>query len=58
MQHPEMGGAIRARKLASIERSGATVVASANPGCALHLAAAGVAVKHPIELIDESVEDG
>ena len=31
---PELAGAIRDRKLAAIERSGATVVASANPGCA------------------------
>ena len=53
--HPDMATAIRARKLDSIGRSGATVVASANPGCTLHLAAAGVAVRHPIELIDEAL---
>jgi len=53
--HPDMAAAIRARKLDSIERSGAGVVASANPGCTLHLAAAGVAVRHPIELIDEAL---
>jgi len=53
--HPEMAAAIRARKLDSIDRSGATVVASANPGCTLHLAAAGIAVRHPIELIDEAL---
>jgi glycolate oxidase iron-sulfur subunit len=58
MQHPEMAAAIRERKLGAITRSKATVVASANPGCALHLAAAGVVVKHPVELIDESVRDG
>jgi Fe-S oxidoreductase len=34
------------------------VVASANPGCMLHLAAAGLVVRHPIELIDEAVRDG
>ena len=33
-----------------------TVVASANPGCALHLAAAGVDVRHPMELIDDALE--
>jgi glycolate dehydrogenase iron-sulfur subunit len=49
--HPETAGAIRARKLASIARSGAAVVASANPGCALHLAAGGVEVLHPMELV-------
>ena len=53
--HPEIAGAIRERKLASIVRSGATVVASANPGCAMHLAAAGVTVRHPVELIDETL---
>jgi glycolate oxidase iron-sulfur subunit len=50
---------IRARKLAAVERasarSGATVVVSANPGCAMHLAAAGVAVRHPIEILDEAL---
>ena len=49
--HPETLAAIRDRKLAAIERSGAAVVASANPGCALHLAAAGVEVVHPMELV-------
>jgi glycolate oxidase iron-sulfur subunit len=49
--HAELSGAIRKLKMASIERSGATVVASANPGCSLHLAAAGIAVRHPCEII-------
>jgi glycolate oxidase iron-sulfur subunit len=49
--HPETATAIRDRKLASIARSGAEVVASANPGCALHLAAGGVEVVHPMELV-------
>jgi len=51
--HPELAGAIRARKLEAIDRAGAPVVASANPGCALHLAAAGVTVRHPMEILDE-----
>ena len=50
--HPETAGAIRDRKLAAVARSGAGVVASANPGCALHLAAAGLTVRHPLELVD------
>jgi len=50
-----MAAAIRDRKVAAIGRSGATVVASANPGCAIHLAAAGVTVRHPVELIDEAL---
>jgi glycolate oxidase iron-sulfur subunit len=53
--HPELAGAIRERKVATIARarraSGATVVASANPGCALHLSAGGVEVRHPVELV-------
>ena len=56
--HPVEARAIRDRKVASIARSGAPVVASANPGCSLHLAAAGLDVRHPITLIDESVRDG
>jgi glycolate oxidase iron-sulfur subunit len=53
--HPETAGAIRDRKLAAVARSGAGVVASANPGCALHLAAAGLTVRHPLELVDEAL---
>lgn len=52
-QQPELSTAIRDRKLASIARSGAKVVASANPGCAMHLAAAGLDVRHPLEIVDE-----
>jgi glycolate oxidase iron-sulfur subunit len=56
--HPEMAADIRARKLDAIRRSGAAVVASANPGCTLHLEAAGVAVVHPVELIDQALHHG
>jgi glycolate oxidase iron-sulfur subunit len=56
---PELAGEIRDRKLASIGRataaSGATTVASANPGCAMHLQARGVHVRHPIELVAEAL---
>jgi glycolate oxidase iron-sulfur subunit len=51
LDHPGMAADIRARKLAAIARSGAPEVVSANPGCALHLAAAGVAVRHPVEVV-------
>ena len=54
--HPEMSGAIRERKVAAIDRAAADVVASANPGCALHLAAAGVDVRHPMEIVDEALD--
>jgi glycolate oxidase iron-sulfur subunit len=57
--HADLAGAIRERKVAAIARarsaSGATVVASANPGCALHLAAAGVEVRHPVELLAQAL---
>jgi glycolate oxidase iron-sulfur subunit len=52
---PELAGAIRERKLASIERSGGAVVASANPGCSMHLAAAGLDVRHPLEIVDAAL---
>ena len=52
---PELAGEIRDRKLAAIgraaRRSGATIVVSANPGCAMHLAAAGVTVRHPLDVV-------
>jgi glycolate oxidase iron-sulfur subunit len=58
-QQPDLAGAIRDRKLAAIERaarrSGATTVVSANPGCAMHLAAAGVEVRHPIEIVAAAI---
>ena len=52
---PELAGQIRERKLASIGRAGPQVVASANPGCAYHLAAAGVHVRHPMDLVAEAL---
>lgn len=56
---PELASDIRTRKVASIERarasSGATVVASANPGCAMHLEAVGVRVRHPMDLVAEAL---
>ena len=33
------------------------VVASANPGCSQHLAAAGIRVRHPIDIIAESLAE-
>ena len=52
-QHPEVAGAVRERKAAAIERTGASVVASANPGCTLHLRAVGLDVRHPLEFVAE-----
>jgi glycolate oxidase iron-sulfur subunit len=55
--HPEMAADIRDRKLASIGRAApaGTVVASANPGCAMHLAAAGLDVRHPIDIVAAAI---
>lgn len=56
---PELSGRIRDRKegeiARAVERSGATVVASANPGCAMHLAATGLDVRHPMDLVAEAL---
>jgi glycolate oxidase iron-sulfur subunit len=52
---PDLASDIRARKVAAIARSGAPLVASANPGCALHLASVGVDVRHPVQFIEEAI---
>jgi glycolate oxidase iron-sulfur subunit len=57
----ELASEIRARKVAALERAAEgrhdTVVASANPGCLMHLRAAGVDARHPAELFSEVLED-
>jgi glycolate oxidase iron-sulfur subunit len=58
---PELAGEIRDRKVAAIRRAagGASdpVVASANPGCAMHLGAAGLDARHPAELLAEALDE-
>ena len=54
---PELAGDIRDRKIAAIEAVTPDVVASANPGCGMHLAAGGVVVKHPIELVAQALRE-
>ena len=55
---------ILSSKLERIRASGAEVVAAANPGCLLQIAAgaarAGLSIRavHPIELLDEATRDG
>jgi glycolate oxidase iron-sulfur subunit len=49
---PELADQIRHRKMASIGRAAPDVVASANPGCSMHLAARGVPTVHPMRLVD------
>jgi glycolate oxidase iron-sulfur subunit len=56
---PALAGAIRARKVAAIRAAAGPgrypLVASANPGCAMHLAAAGLDVRHPAELLADAL---
>ena len=57
---PELAGLIRERKVASIDRaasrSAAVAVASANPGCSMHLAAVlDLPVRHPVDLVAEAL---
>jgi glycolate oxidase iron-sulfur subunit len=60
VQQPELSGEIRDRKVAALRsahRDAATplVVVSANPGCAMHLQAAGLTVRHPAELLADAL---
>jgi glycolate oxidase iron-sulfur subunit len=48
---PDLARQVRTQKLAVIAAASADVVASANPGCGLWLAAAGVPVRHPVEVV-------
>jgi len=56
---PALASDIRSRKLDAIDRatrrSDATVVASANPGCSMHLIAGGATVMHPLDIVDELI---
>ena len=62
---PALASDIRTRKVQSIRRAGSAdgrdergspLVVSANPGCAMHLAAAGLTVRHPAELLADALE--
>jgi glycolate oxidase iron-sulfur subunit len=55
---PTSANLIRDRKLAAISRVAPDVVASANPGCSMHLAGAGVATAHPMSLIFRALAVG
>lgn len=52
---PELAGQIRDRKVAEIDRHMPDAVASANPGCSMHLAKVGVSTVHPMSLIDQAL---
>ena len=60
LTHPEMSGAVLARKLRALAAADPDVIASGNPGCLLQLAGgaarAGLRARvvHPVELLDEA----
>ncbi len=52
----DLSNAVRDRKVAALRAAAGSdrfIVASANPGCAMHLAAAGLDVRHPAELLED-----
>jgi glycolate oxidase iron-sulfur subunit len=57
---PDLAADIRDRKVAAIRRAAGgradALVASANPGCAMQLAAAGLDVRHPADLLAEALD--
>lgn len=55
---PELATAIREHKLGSIDRAAPDVIASANPGCSMHLAAAGAPTIHPMQLVWRAIDVG
>jgi glycolate oxidase iron-sulfur subunit len=61
MLQPEVATELGKQKVANLLNTGATVIASANPGCSLqisqHLRDRGspVPIYHPIELLDRSI---
>ena len=62
LTEPEMAARLQRRKVAAIARTGATIVVTANPGCAMQVTAglreAGyrATVKHLVELLDEAYQ--
>ena len=57
---PELSKQVLEEKIKNVEQSGATVLATGNPGCHMQIAAgarlAGLRLRvcHPVELLDES----
>ena len=60
LTEPEMAGRLQRRKVEKIKATGAVVVATANPGCAMQVAAGlreqgiDATVKHIVELLDDA----
>lgn len=64
LTQPAMSERLRKRKVENVTRTGATVVATANPGCALQVSAglraagSSARVAHVVELLDEAYGAG
>jgi glycolate oxidase iron-sulfur subunit len=60
LAHPEIAGSLLEKKMAAINETGASIVATANPGCLLQLRAGvarhgrGQRVMHVVEILDEA----
>ncbi|HEY6326320.1 MAG TPA: (Fe-S)-binding protein [Candidatus Cybelea sp.] len=60
LTQPDMAERLQRRKIAAIRRTGATIVATANPGCAMQVAAGlrearyRATVRHVVELLDDA----
>jgi glycolate dehydrogenase iron-sulfur subunit len=60
LTEPEMADVLMREKAAAVASTGATIVASANPGCSMQLAAGlkmsggGVEILHPVQLLDRA----
>ena len=62
VREPELANAIRERKVAALRAAhgdarSPLVVVSANPGCTMHLQAAGLTVRHPAELLADALTE-
>lgn len=62
--HPDLGGRVGGDKVIAVRSTGAAVLATGNPGCAmqigggLRIQGSHIQVAHPVELLDESYRRG
>ncbi|MCH1512575.1 MAG: (Fe-S)-binding protein [Acidimicrobiales bacterium] len=52
---PDLASKARDQKIAVINEKQCDVVASANPGCSMHLQQGGIDIRHPMDIIDEAI---
>jgi glycolate oxidase iron-sulfur subunit len=61
VMQPEAAEKLGKRKAANLQAAGADVIAAANPGCAMqiaaHLEGRRIPIVHPMELLDRSIRD-